>query len=115
MDTAESATLGTPDGPAWAAVLASGIGCVTLGLAVDLTAASKLASAWLVLYRPVGDLSGKALLAVVAWLGSWALLHARYRDRRVRSANWIFAATLVLLALAMVAVFPPFFGLFAAR
>jgi hypothetical protein len=100
-----------PNGGAWAAILAAAIGCVAFGLLVDLTEASKAASNALNFYNPVGDLSGKSIVAVVVWLIAWAVLHARWNNRAVRSPGKVAMLTFALLFLSLLAVFPPFFGL----
>ena len=48
-----------PNGGAWAAILAAGVGCASIGLLIDLVEASKSFSAALTLSKAVGDLSGK--------------------------------------------------------
>jgi fluoride ion exporter CrcB/FEX len=101
-------------GAIWAAILAAGIGCFAMGILVDLAEASKSVSNALNIYNPTGDLSGKSTLAVVIWLAAWGALHARWRKRDVTSPGKIMAITIVLLLGALLAVFPPFFGLFAA-
>ena len=60
----------------------------------------------------VGPLSGKAIWAVVAYLGSWAVLAVALRRR---SVDLVKAAmlTAVLVGLALVGTFAPFFELFA--
>jgi len=103
-----------PDGGAWAAILAAGIGCLALGLCIDLAEASKAISNAMNFYNPTGDLAGKSTIAVLVWLVSWMILHARWKNRNLRSPGKISAVMLILVALAMVAAFPPFFELFAA-
>jgi hypothetical protein len=110
----KSTSEATPDGPIWAGVLAAGIGCAALGGLVDATEASKAVSKALTFYTPTGDLSGKTVVAIVIWLAAWAILHGMWRHRNIRSRGAILAVTLILIVLAIVAVFPPFFGLFAA-
>jgi hypothetical protein len=105
----------TPTGAAWAAILAAGIGCLTIGLLADLTEAYKPASRALNFYNPTGDLSGKTTLAIIVWLAAWGVLHAQWKNKRIQSPGRILLVTLVLIGLAIVAVFPPFFELFAAE
>jgi hypothetical protein len=101
-----------PNGPAWAAILAASIGCVTFGLLVDLAAASHAISNSLNFYNPTGDLSGKSTVAIAAWLIIWAVLHARWKKEDVRSPGGIMVLSVVLILLAMIAVFPPVVGIF---
>ena len=103
-----------PNGPAWAAILAAGTGCAVFGVIVDLAEASKAISNALNFYDPTGDLSGKTAVAVVIWIIVWAVLHARWKNRNVESPGKIMTVTVILILLAILAVFPPFFGLFAA-
>jgi hypothetical protein len=104
----------TENGPVWATILAAGIGCAAMGLLVNLAESFKGVSKGLNFYNPTGDLSGKSTLAVLAWLAAWAFLHGRWKNRRIQSPGKIMAATLILIVLALIAVFPPFFGLFVA-
>src|SRR4051812_37189182 len=66
-----SQTLGDefpPNGPAAAAFLACGVGSAVLGLAIVLVEASPgHVKSWLNFYDPVGPLSGKTIVAVVAF------------------------------------------------
>ncbi len=80
-----------PTGPAAAAVLAAGIGVLTLGGASLFAAAYQPFEQALLdasrLFVPggvhVGRFGGEELLALVAWLGSWAILHLRLRSQQV--------------------------------
>lgn len=105
----------SPDGPIWAGVLAAGIGCAALGALVDASEASKAVSKALNFYTPTGDLSGKTIIAIVIWLGAWAVLHGMWRKRNIRSRGAVLTVALILIAFGVIAIFPPFFELFAAR
>jgi hypothetical protein len=102
-------------GPVWAGILAAGIGCAALGALVDLAEASKSISSALTFYTPTGDLSGKTIIAIAIWIIAWAVLHARWKKRDVRSPKLVLTISLVLIVLAVIAVFPPFFEIFAAK
>ena len=102
------------NGAVWAAILAAAIGCFSMGVLIDLAEASKAISSALNLYNPTGDLSGKSTLGVLIWLIAWGLLHARWKRTNITSPVIILAITIVLLLAALLAVFPLFFGLFAA-
>jgi hypothetical protein len=102
-----------PNGGAWAAILAACIGCAAIGLMVDLAEASKSISATLTLSKAVGDLSGKTTFGIACWLAAWAVLHLLWRRRAFAAPGRIAAVALVLVAIALMAVFPPFFGLFS--
>jgi len=115
MATLEAIPETLPNGPAWAGILAAGVGCATLGLLVDLAEASKSFSNALNFYNPTGDLSGKTILSVILWLMAWAVLHTCWKNRRIQSPGKITFITVILIVLALIAVFPPFFGLFATQ
>ncbi len=100
-----------PNGPAAAAILAAGVGCVALGLLVTLTAASVFVEEAMVFYEPVGSLSGKTTLAVVIWLVVWVVLNSRLKDKQVNFAK-TFKITLILVAIGLLGTFPPFYALF---
>jgi hypothetical protein len=106
---------GLNNGPAAAAILAAGVGCLAMGLFTVLAAASEaLAEGVFNLYDPVGPLSGKTTGAVVVYLVAWAVLHNAWKNRSVDFGR-VFVATLVLVALGFLGTFPPFFELFAAE
>src|SRR2546421_10251124 len=62
-------------GPAVAAILAAGIGAAFLGLIVICESAIHPLSKALIFSKAVGPLSGKTTVAMVAWLGAWAVTH----------------------------------------
>ncbi len=100
-----------PNGPAVAAMLAAGIGPLVLGILTTLAEASEGFADFLNWSDRVGPLSGNTSLAVIAFLVSWAGIHMAIRDRQV---DWrpVITATVVMLAIALVLTFPPFFQLF---
>jgi hypothetical protein len=103
-----------PNGPVAAVMLATGIGSVVLGLLTTLAAASEGVKDFLRLDDGVGPLSGKTTFAAVAFLIVWGGLHAALRER---DFAWrpVIAATVVLLAIALVLTFPPFFEAFESE
>jgi hypothetical protein len=101
------------NGRAWAGILAAGIGCATFGLLVVLAEASKQVSDLLNFYKPAGDLSGKTTVAICVWIIAWGLLYARWKARTIRSTGVITVTVLILIAIGLLAVFPPVFELFA--
>ena len=109
----ETEAKSTPNGGAWAALLAAGIGCAAIGVFTDLAEGSKSIGAMLTFSKPVGNLSGKTTLGLVVWLIAWGLLHLRWRHRDLGSPGRIAALAIALAILAMIAVFPPFFELFS--
>lgn len=103
-------------GEAGAALLAGGIGCFVLGLIVTLTEIPALvdlknALVWNV---PVGPLSGKVGVSIIAFLLSWAIAHFTLKDKDVNLKSFVIAAG-VLTALGFLMTFPPFFELFAGE
>ncbi len=102
---------GLTNGPAAAAILASGIGSLGLGLFTCLAQALSTINAALSFYDPVGSLSGETTLAVVAWLAAWAILHVLWKREQVDFGK-VFVATLILISLGLLGTFPPFFQVF---
>jgi hypothetical protein len=94
-----------------AAMLAGGIGCFVLGLMICLAQASKAIANILNFYDPVGPLSGKTIVAVVAWLVAWAVLASKWKDQSADFGK-IYNVTLILVILGLLGSFPPFFDLF---
>src|SRR5262245_63409839 len=81
-------------GEAAAAFLAGGIGCFVLGLLVTLTEMPALvdlknALVWSV---PVGPLSGKTGVAVIAFLLSWAISHFTMKNKEVNLKTYVIVA-----------------------
>ena len=102
---------GLTNGPAAAAILASGIGSLGLGLLTCLAQALSPINSALSFYDPVGSLSGETTLAVVVWLSAWVILHLLWNREHVNFGR-VFSATLILIALGLLGTFPPFFQLF---
>jgi hypothetical protein len=98
-----------PNGAALAAFLAAGIGAFAMGLFVILSEAGIFAAP--TLYGPAGGVSGRTTFAVVTWLIAWALVHRRWKDRHMEPAG-VWAATLALFALGLLATFPPVWAIF---
>jgi hypothetical protein len=97
------------NGAALAAFLAAGIGSFAMGLFVILNEAGLFAAP--TLYGPAGGVSGRTTFAVVAWLIAWAVLHVRWAGRTI-DASRIWVMTLALIALGVLATFPPLWSLF---
>jgi hypothetical protein len=101
------------NGPAAAAILASGIGSFALGLFTTLAQAVITLRNALNLSDPVGPLSGKTTAAVVIWLVAWAAFHGLWKNRQVNFTS-VFTVTLVLIGLGLLGTFPLFFELFGS-
>lgn len=95
-----------PTGPAAAALLATGIG--SLSLALLAIAADRVPSLQhvLIFYRPTGPLSGVTTSAIAVWLAIWAILHLRWRTRNV-NLRPICIAAFCLFVIGLLLTFPP--------
>ena len=100
-----------PAGPVTAAILAVGVGALTLGILTTLAEASTGIKDFLNLHDPVGPLAGKTIGAVLVWLVAWGVLHMMYRDKEVESRGAL-TASLVMIGLGVLGTFPIFFQLF---
>jgi hypothetical protein len=96
------------NGDAVAAILGAGIGSLAVGVFVLLNEAGIYAAPGV--YAPAGGASGRAAFALIVWLLSWAVLHWRLKGRRI-AAGAVYALALILIALGIVATFPPFWSL----
>ncbi|MEX2102665.1 MAG: hypothetical protein WD805_01785 [Gaiellaceae bacterium] len=103
-----------PTGPVAAAVLATGIGAFVLGLLTTLNEASTGVHDFLEFDEDVGPLSGKTIIAVIAYLASWAVLHGLWR-RQSPALRPILFATVALIVLGILGTFPTFFQAFASE
>jgi hypothetical protein len=106
--------LDRPTGPIAAAMLAVGIGAFVLGLLTTLSEASTGVHDFLEFDADVGPLSGKTILAVIAYVVSWAALHAVWR-RQTPVLRPVLIATAVLVALGVLGTFPTFFQAFTSE
>jgi hypothetical protein len=68
---------------------------------------------WLNFYDPVGPLSGKTTVAVVAFALTWLVAGLYLRGRDVRLSRWL-AVSFALIGVGLLLTFPPIFGLFTA-
>lgn len=101
-------------GAAAAAFLAGGIGCFVLGLLVTLAAMPSLVGLKNALNwsNPVGPLSGKTGVTVIAFLVAWVIAHYMLKDKDVDLKRYVIISG-VLTAFGFLLTFPPFFDLFA--
>jgi hypothetical protein len=93
------------------AIVASGIGATVLGVLVvlaDVSAGVKTALTWV---GPVGALSGKTGVAVIAFVLSWVVLHFSLRGRSPKLDTMLIIGG-VLLAVGILLTFPPVFEIF---
>jgi hypothetical protein len=110
-EPAPAAGEGRPEGPVAAALLATGVGSLVLAVLVVIAEANESFATSLAYSDRVGPLSGKTIWAVVAYAGSWAILAVVLRGRRM-NLRAVAVVAGVLLALALVGTFAPFFELF---
>ncbi|MFJ3927079.1 hypothetical protein [Streptomyces sp. NPDC090022] len=99
-----------PEGPISAAIIAAGVGAVALGLLTTLSEAGEDVAGALKRSDAVGSLSGKTILAVVAWLVAWAVLHIILRNKAYETTRALVIG-LVLIGLGVLGTLPSFFQL----
>jgi hypothetical protein len=99
---------GAANGTALAAFLAAAVGAFAMGVFVLLNEAGIFAAP--TLYGPAGGVSGRTTLATLAWLIAWGLMHRLWKARELAPAP-IYAVTLLLVALGVLATFPPLWSL----
>lgn len=103
------------NGRAAAAILSATIGLLLMGIVNTATEASSSFSTfvlnvgklWIPNATGIGPYSGKETFMLVAWLGSWGLLHLALRKR---SLNMKITAIVFIVGLALAAmlVYTPF-------
>ena len=111
-----------PGGIAVAALLSAMLGLLTLAVVNVFTAGSKGFNAWVhgvgKLWMPgaegIGPYSGKETLALIAWLGSWLILHFALRKSDLEISRW-FMVFLVGVAIATTLIWPPVFEYLAGH
>jgi hypothetical protein len=101
------------DGPPAASLIAAGVGAVVLGLFVTLAEASTDVKDWLQWNDRVGPLSGKTILAVIAYFGTFAVLGFVWRGKTFALRS-ILVVGAVLVLLGLLFTFPPIFQAFAS-
>jgi hypothetical protein len=100
-----------PIGAAAAAFLAAGIGSLLIGLMTTGAVISSGLKNTLNWWGPVGPLSGKTGVGIIAWAISFVILHTIWKDKEV-DFNKVFTVTLVLIGLGFLFTFPPVFDIF---
>jgi hypothetical protein len=98
-------------GPAAAAILAAGIGCLVLGLIVPLSEAIPALRNALNWWNPAGPLIGKTTVSVIIWLVAWGVLHMRWQAREV-DFGMVWKLSLLFIAVGFIGTFPPVFEAF---
>lgn len=107
-----------PSGPVAAAFVASGIGSLVLGIFTTLNEMNPDINSFLRfdanfgIGSGVGPLSGKVIVAVIAFAIAWVVLHLLWRGKEVNFGR-AFLASLILVGLGFLLTFPPVFQAFA--
>ncbi len=96
-----------------AAMIASGIGSLVLGLAIILSEANADFKTFLTWNNGVGALSGKTGVAVIAFVISWVGLHYFFKNKPL-SLKSSFILSVVLVVIGVLLTFPPVFMNFSA-
>lgn len=96
------------DGAALASFLAAGIGAFAMGFVVILNEAGLFVAP--TLYAPAGGVTGRTTLAAVIWLIVWAVLHHRWKNRKIESRRLYFIS-LILMGVGIVLTLPPVWSL----
>lgn len=96
------------NGGAMAAFLGAGIGAFAMGAIVLCNEAGIFAAP--AVYAPAGGVSGRTTLATAVWLIAWGLLQNRWKAREIGPRR-IYLATVSLIAVGILATFPPLWGL----
>ena len=101
------------DGLAAAALLAAGFGAFVLGFLTTINEASTGVHDFLQFNDRVGPLSGKTILAAIAYFGSLLVFALVWRGRQLALRPVLIVAG-VLLLLGFLGTFPIFFQAFAS-
>ena len=101
-------------GPAAAAILAAGLGALTLGALATLREAIASFGDWLAFSGRVGMLSGETTIASGVYFLSWAILALVWR-RSDPPLRLVVAVTAILVLLGLIGTFPVFFHLFGSE
>ena len=107
------------NGASAAAVLSASLGLLALGVVQVASEVSepfknnmqRLGSAWIPGAGGIGPYSGKETVMLLVWVGSWVALYFALRGRSLDFRRW-FGASMGLLAVALLLVWPPVWALF---
>ncbi len=100
----QSAASREANGSAMASFLGAGIGAFAMGAIVLLNEAGIFGAP--TLYAPAGGVTGRTTLATIVWLIAWGVLHSRWKAREIAPRR-IYVVTVTLIALGILATFPP--------
>jgi hypothetical protein len=109
-------------GEAVAALLAAMVGMLALAVVNQFTAASAAFNTWVhgvgKLWMPgaagIGPYSGKETIALLAWVGSWLVLHPAVRHRELTLSRWLIVF-LIGVGVATTLIWPPVFEYLAGH
>ncbi|MDP2673969.1 MAG: hypothetical protein Q8Q00_03575 [Dehalococcoidia bacterium] len=114
MATSQFSEESAPDGALAAALIAAGIGVLTLGIVTSAAEAALGFKDWLKWDDTVGPLSGKSSVALIAWAVSWPLLHlALFRRDGLLPLALVVGG--ILFVLGMIGIFPPVYQAFTVE
>jgi len=99
------------NGSSAAAILAAGIGLAVTGI---MTLTSEAIAAWskaLTWSKPVGALSGKTSLGLIAWIVGWIVFGLLWKGKELKLRP-VLVVSVILAVVGLMCTFPPFFELF---
>ncbi|MBA3471053.1 MAG: hypothetical protein H0T53_15570 [Herpetosiphonaceae bacterium] len=106
--TKASTVAAVTTGPAAAAFISAGVGCLAIGIfttGAELSAGLKSFLQW---DAGVGPLSGKTGYGVIIYFIAWAVMHYMWREKNMDlKKSLIIGGVLTLIGLLL--TFPPFF------
>lgn len=111
VDVKALPSLSKIDGAISAAFISGGIGCFIIGLMTTGAVISASLKNFLEWSKPVGPLSGKTGVGIIAWLVSWAILHFLWKDQETELKKTIIIS-LILIGMGFLLTFPPVFEAF---
>jgi hypothetical protein len=111
-------------GPAAAALISAGIGCVTMMVSHHLSDGdkSKTIENWLwtlgswipgshnpsKLWGNIGSYTGKETMLLIGWLGSWIVLSQLWKNKQIKSRTMFFWMFLLFIAATVMSWHPIF-------
>ena len=96
-----------------ATLLSGGVGLTIFGVLTLVGELSPSFGTSIAFYKPSGPLSGKAVIAVAAWLVTYAVTALALR-RRTLPERTTYVTTSILVAIGFLLTFPPVWKLFGA-
>jgi hypothetical protein len=111
-----------PSGAAVAALLAAMLGMLALAIVNVLAEASEafagtvhgIGKLWMPGAAGIGPYSGKETVGLVAWMGSWVILHPVMRGKEFHLARWL-VVFLIGVGVATTLLWPPVYGFLAGH